>query len=226
MLVPAIYVSDWQSVIGLSQNHSGVYPAIGIHPWEAHNYDCETLKAALVQADTLLKNMPQLHIGEIGLDFDSHTPASRDWQIHVLQGFLSLAAQHKRLVSVHLRKAFATFSDLIKTYPSIKGFLHGFSGGTGWAKHFCSEGRFKVGVNGVACRTNARRYHQLIQQLPLTWLVLETDGPFVKLPDNAAFTCADIQSVAEQIAQLRNMSVDEVILQTGHNVNELLHDSS
>ena len=225
MLVPAVSDSEWPSVINLASAHEGVLAAIGIHPWAAHHYDRASLNSALDQAEMLLRENHQLQIGEIGLDFDVRTPAAQAWQIEVLTGFLDLAVQHERLVSIHLRKAFEAFSHIIKSYPCIRGFLHGFSGGISWARHFCSDGRFKVGVNGVVCRDNARRYHQLVREAPFSWLVLETDGPFVKLPKLTSFSCMDIQAIAQQIAVLRNLELEEVVFQTERNAREVIDET-
>ena len=215
----SIIPSDWPILSGWMARYAHVRAAIGLHPWFLHEY-ADRLEAIMAEMAFQLTRNSRAGVGEIGLDFVSTVRSPPALQEHAFEHQLALAQSFGRPCSVHLRQAFPQAYAMLETHDMQRSpvVLHGFSGGLGWAEKFVSLGCL-IGVNGVVLRDNARRYHELVRQLPLSALVLETDGPYVRLPGRTTFDCSMIEFIAARIAQLRRMDREEVLAQCEQTVN-------
>lgn len=208
--------NDWQSTIDISQKYRQVYSAVGLHPWFISDDYCLHLQ---LLEQCLLHHPAISAIGEIGLDFSRPYRHYTKQQLSVFQHQLRLANQYEVPVSIHCYKAYNEMLTLIKE-NACTGFMHGFSGGSQMAKQFIKQG-MAIGINGVVLYANARRYHQMIKEIGLSHLVLETDAPYGKnLPDNNPYGA--LLLIAEKVASLINCTVDEVIDQTRYNAQQVL----
>jgi TatD DNase family protein len=217
---------DWQDLLILrsqlvSELNQPWIVGWGIHPWFVHKYR-DTWPSYLATMESQLQLDRQLAIGEIGLDFDKRTPADKALQIAVFTAQLELAQAYQRPVSIHLRRCFPEAEKILCAFTTLKGFLHGFSGGVDWAKRLLSCADFLIGINGVVCREHAPRYHQLVQSLSLEYLALETDGPFGSLPGTQQFECRDLDRVGHCVALLTGRPIDELSYQTRTNCMRIL----
>ncbi len=226
-LAVAISPDDWADLIQLISSHpsSQCYAAIGLHPWALYS-DKQALHAVLQEMEQRLSKTPALAIGEVGLDFDPRTAAPHSMQLYFLEGCLALAQRFERPISLHLRHCFVEFEHLLKQYAGVKGFLHGFSGGVHWAERLLPLGNFKIGVNGVLCRANARRYHALVRYVGLESLVVETDGPFGRCPDADSFEQSDIERIGKAVATLLHQPVETVKSVTYKNAMSILQNGN
>jgi len=98
--------------------------------------------------------------------------------------------------------------------------VHGLGSSVEIAQQYIDLG-FKFGVNGVMVRDNAKRYHELVRVFGVNYIVLETDYPNIVLPGLVNSELSDINSVAETVADLLNISIEDVITQTDYNSCEL-----
>lgn len=207
---------DWQKTIDLAQHYSQVYGAIGLHPWfvsDEHNLHLRSLEHCLSINPTISA------IGEIGLDFSKRYQHNKEQQLSVFKHQLRLANQYALPVSIHCYKAHNEMFNLIKE-SACTGFMHGFTGGSQMAKQFTKLGMV-IGINGVVVNPNARRYHQMVQEIGLSNLVLETDAPYGQnLPETNLYDALEL--IANKVASLLNCSVDEVIDQTRYNAQQVL----
>lgn len=207
---------DWQSIIQLSQSEVQVYGAIGLHPWFVDNefeVNIELLSRMLDRED------PISAIGEIGLDFSAKYRHTHNFQLQAFELQLVLATEHQLPVSIHCYKAHNEMLSLLKKIP-CKGFMHGFTAGSQMAQEFIKLGLY-IGVNGVILNKNARRYHQMVQEIGLSNLVLETDAPYGKnLPIGRPFD--GLHQIAEMVSNLTGYSTDEVCAQTRYNAQKIL----
>ncbi len=219
----SISPDDWSHQLSLARIHagSGLHVGLGLHPWQVHTVS-ENWQEHLSSLETHLHQISSLQVGEIGLDFDPRTPADPELQKQVFEQHLDLAHRYDRAVSVHVRKAYDEALDLMRNFPGLRIFLHGFGGGAQVAERYLDHLNCVIGVNGVVVRENARRYHAMVRAAGLTHLVLETDGPFVSLPGREQFTCVDIESVCAALARLLDVTPDEVALQTRDNAMRML----
>ena len=224
----SIIPSDWPILFGWMARYPHVKAAIGLHPWFLHLY-ADRLEIVMEKMASTLARSVSAGVGEIGLDFVSTVNSAPALQQAAFEHQLELAQSFGRPCSIHLRQAFPQAYAILKTHDMRRSpvFLHGFSGGPAWAEKFAALGCV-IGVNGVVLRDNARRYHELVRQLPLSALALETDGPYVRMPGRASFDCHVVMdAIAARIARLRRMDREEVLAQCEKTVDRKLwqHES-
>lgn len=207
--------SDWQATLDLAKPSPTIYPALGLHPWFLLPNSIETDLVHLRQLVSY--NRVEIKaIGEIGLDFYPNILASKALQLDALNQQLALASQYQLPVSLHCRKAYNELYQVLKPY-SLKGVLHGFASSPQMARQF-SALDYKIGLGPILLNPKAHRYHQLARELPLECLVLESDAPFYQL--NMAWPDI-ILAVAQKIAELRRISLQQILDTTRKNAQEI-----
>lgn len=209
--------SNWDTIIQLSLLYSNIIPALGLHPWfinEDNQSELQLLKAYIEQYNITV-------LGEIGLDFSFKYISTKDFQLHAFEQQLMLAEQFNLPVSLHVYKAHNEVIQLLKRY-SVKGVVHGFGSSIVIAREYLTLG-FKLGVNGVLVRENARRYHAIVQTFGLKALVLETDAPNIRLPNREHSSLIDIYTVVNKIADLTGLPESEVIRLTNLNAQSVFN---
>lgn len=207
--------SEWESSLSLAKSYSHVLVALGLHPWFVDNKSIKTLD----KLDTLTSSMKASAIGEIGLDFGPSYKKNQAIQIEAFVQQLGIAANYNLPTSLHIVKAHNEALQALKANP-VNGVVHGLGTSVEMAERYVELG-LKIGVNGVSVRDNAVRYHALIKHFGLQHIVLETDFPNVTLAGQVTAHLFDIQQVAAVIANLLNLSVEEVISETDKNAHQL-----
>lgn len=211
-------ISTSRFSIDLAQKYPYVYAAVGYHP---ESVDDSTVfeRNELAQ---LTKNKKVVAIGEIGLDYYWDT-AFKEQQIEFFEQQLVLAKALDKPVIVHDREAhFDTLSLLKKHKP--KGVLHCFSGSAEMAKEILNLGMY-IGVGGVVTFKNSKKIIEVVREIPLDRILLETDAPYLAPEphrgrlNNSAY----IKYVAEKIAEIKNLQVTEVLSATAKNVKTLFN---
>ena len=149
-------------------------------------------------------------IGEIGLDFyKDYSPRAQ--QLQVLEKQLQIALDYRLPVILHVRNAYMDILNVLKNFPSLRGVMHAFSGSPAIADKFVSMG-WHIGVGGVITFSNARKLQEVVQRIPLEYIVLETDAPFLtphpyrgkrNEPSYLKFIC-------QQLAAILQRTPDEV----------------
>ncbi len=201
---------DWVLAIDIHKNHSNILPAVGIHPWFVETDSQNSIH----RLEELLQTHKIFALGEIGLDYSSQYKGFKAEQIKLLETQLYLAKEYHLPVSLHCVKAHGDMYALLKKMDfTKKGVLHGLGGSIELVKGYIDLG-YKIGVNGVSCRPNARRYQEMLAYFPLDYFVLETDYPNVLLPQSKQAELSDIFDVAKQVSMIKKCSVEDVIQQT------------
>ncbi len=219
IVVPATTADRWQALIALCQTSSMLHPALGLHPMfmqQHHANDLTTL-------ETLISENKIVAIGEIGLDFyiKDH---DKDAQIELVTAQLKLAQQADLPVILHVRKAHDQMIALLKQYPVQGGVVHAFSGSEQQAQNYIKQGML-LGIGGAYSYQRATRLHNLIKQLPLLSIVLETDAPDMPLEGkqgqrNSPESIADIVTI---VANLRQQSPEDIAKITTENSKRLFN---
>jgi TatD DNase family protein len=166
-------MSSWSKLISLCQNNDGLEFALGIHPYfisSATEDDLQTL------SDLVQKHRQSVvAVGEIGLDFAS--AENNPKQIEFFEQQLSIANNYNLPVIIHHRKSHNELIRILKNTPVNKGgVVHAFSGSMFEAKTYIGLG-FKIGVGGTITYQRAGKTRDVIRQLPIESLLLETDAP-------------------------------------------------
>jgi TatD DNase family protein len=217
MLCPSVDLDTMPAVLALSEEFDSVYAAVGIHPSEVHTpLDKE-------QFERYAGDKKIIAVGETGLDYYH----SKD-QIQTQQRFFKeqidfAKAFHKPLI-IHSRDAFEDTVRILKetNAGSVGGVLHCFTGDLATAKQFIDMG-FCIGISGVVTFNNARSLHQIVKALPLESLLIETDAPWLAPhPYRGKMnTPVYIPLIGDKVAALKNISTEEVAVQTTRNFFKL-----
>ena len=201
--------------IRLAERYENMYCAVGIHPENI----TETSLDDIQKIKRMASHSKVVAIGEIGLDYYWDIP--REPQKLIFEKQLELANELDMPVNVHDREAHGDTLELIKKYKP-KGILHCFSGSVEMAEEVVKLGMY-IGMGGVVTFKNSRKAVEVVKVIPLERLVLETDCPYLapvpfrgKRNDSSM-----IQYVAEKIAEIKNISAEEVLEETLHNAKRV-----
>ena len=199
-----------KEAVDLAKKYSNVYAAIGIGP---ENIDGITYEDIL-EIKKLLGQEKVVAIGEIGLDY-YWTKENKEKQIYIFREMLKISKEYNLPVIVHSRDAIQDTYNLLKEY-GVTGVMHCYSGSFEMAKEFIKIG-FLIGVGGVLTFKNAKEIKEIVKKIDIENIVLETDSPYLSpepyrgkknVPSNIKF-------VADKIAEIKGISIDDVIAITG-----------
>ena len=235
-VIPAVQAADFDEVAKLAHTLGDAY-ALGIHPLcvpQANEADLQRLDVQLRER----AGDPRLvAVGEIGLDF--FVPAlteraMRVKQLHFYRAQLALAHAHGLPVILHSRKSVDAVLQGVRHAGVSGGIAHAFNGSAQQAQQFQDLG-FGLGFGGAATFERAHHLRGLVQQLPATALVMETDAPdipphwlYVTAEARAqgarpqANSPAELPRIAAALAQLRGVPLPEMALQTTANAQRVL----
>ena len=213
---------------------AGKYPymaaAVGIHPEDAQGLpdgtplDPEKELAALrawVSDPARRKADKIVAIGEIGFDY-YWQPMDKDLQRAFFEGQMQIAADTGLPVIIHDREAHGDSFEVILKYPTVKGVFHAYGGSAEMARELTRRGWY-IGFGGVATFKNAERVRSVVASVDLSKLLLETDCPYMApVPFRGKINHSGlIPHIAEVIAPLHGLTVDELAEVTNRNAEEL-----
>lgn len=211
-------IDSWKKIVELTEGYSFMYGAIGIHPDEVGDMDDEQFSrmSDLLELDKIVA------VGEIGLDYywdkEEHD-LQKEWFIRQL----GLAREKDMPVIIHSRDAAADTFEIMKQHAAgMKAVIHCYSYSAEMAREYVKMGYY-IGVGGVVTFKNAKKLKQVVEEIPLASIVLETDCPYLApVPYRGKRnTSLYLPYVAEQVAELKGITVEDVIRQTEKNSREL-----
>ena len=216
LIVSSCSPDKWDENINLSDKYKNVYLNISLHPEygnEEIDYDLYLEKMKKI----IKSNSKIIAIGEIGLDYHyDNTNKDRQKDLFIKQ--IMLAKEYKLPIVIHTRDATKDTIDILKKF-NIKGIIHCFSGSLETAREYINMG-FYLGIGGVVTFKNSK-LKDVIKEIGLDSIVLETDSPYLSpIRGNKNFP-KNIKIIAEYIASLLNISVEEVSKKTTLNVKKI-----
>lgn len=207
--------------LALAEKYDYVYAAVGVHPSDIECLNDRTFEWLRNQAEW----DKTVAIGEIGLDYywDKEPDVQADQRYWFVQQ-MKLAKETGLPVIIHSRDAAEDTIKLMKSVHAqdIPGVVHCYSYSVEMAQEYVKMGYY-IGVGGVVTFKNARKLKETVETIPLTQILLETDCPYMA-PEPHRGTRNDstnIPYVVTQIAQLRNISEQEVMDVTWENAMNL-----
>ncbi len=217
---PGTDLESSRRAVALTERYNYVYAAVGVHPHDASTLNRETLS----ELRQLASHPKVVAIGEIGLDYYRDL-SPRAQQRAAFEAQLALAADLDVPVIIHQRESAADVMDILRVWAEAGHpgcVLHAFSGDEAMATEAISLGFF-VGVGGPLTFKNARRLPELVPRLPLNCLVIETDAPYLTPHPyrGKRNEPAYVALVAERLAELRGLSIDELSPQVNDNTLRL-----
>lgn len=203
-------------VLELVKKYDIVYGAIGFHPEELMSVNDESF----VFLEEHLNDPKIVAVGEIGLDYH-YEDISRDRQKMIFKKQLEIANKFKKPVIVHSRDAIQDTYDMMSKYD-LKGVLHCYSGSLEMAREFTKLG-YLLGIGGICTYNNAKNIIEVIKNIPMAYILLETDSPYLTpVPFRGQTnTPGNIPIIAKKVAEIKNISLDEVVKDTTENANRL-----
>ena len=211
-------VASWEEIRALTARYPFIYGAAGVHPDDVGELNEENF----MRLRAILREEKMVAVGEIGLDYywdnESHE-VQKTWFIRQLE----LAQELEMPVIIHSREAAADTLQIMKEHArGLKGVIHCFSYSAEMAREYVKMGFF-IGVGGVVTFKNSRKLKEVVEETPLEYLLLETDCPYLAPVPNRGKrnSSLNLVYVAEQIAELKQLSYDEVVEQTEKNARRL-----
>ena len=210
---------DYESskeAIDLSNKYNNIYATIGYLPniiYEKND--------SLIDLESLLNNKKVVGIGEIGLDYYWYKDKKeKQKELFIYQ--IKLAQKYNLPIVIHCRDAINDCYEILKQYRPKKAIMHCYSGSVEMAKKFVELGMY-ISIGGVSTFKNAKNIVEVIKEIPLSYIVLETDSPYLtpepyRGKKNYPYY---VPLVAKRIADIKETSVDEVVKITDKNTSDL-----
>lgn len=203
-------------VLELVKKYDIVYGAIGFHPTELENFH----ETDLLWMEEHIMDDKIVSLGEIGLDYH-YDNTDKNKQISIFKKQLEIASKYNKPIIVHSRDAIQDTLDILKKYD-LRGSIHCFSGSLEMAREFIKNG-FLIGIGGVVTYKNAKNIVNVIKNVDLEYVLLETDSPYLtpspyrNLKNDSSF----IPLIASKVAEIKNVEVSIVENTTSKNAERL-----
>ena len=180
IVMPAEDVESAEHAIAIAERYEGLYATAGYHPHEASSLTAD----ALARIESLLSHPKVVAVGEIGLDF-YRLHSTREEQYAAFEQMLDLAERHRKPVVIHCRDAWAELRPVLEpwaqrvrsSFDGPFGVLHYFSSSLDDALFYIDLG-FMVSIHTSITHPRAQTLRDLVAELPMDALVIETDSPY------------------------------------------------
>lgn len=210
----------------LAENNPSIFATVGVHPDEADKIDVTEVKTEL---ERLIKSSRKVvGVGECGLDyFRTESQEVMAAQNELFKAHLEIAREHHLPVVIHIRngkdeQALRDALAIIKEVEYYKGVIHCFTFGPEEAKVFSDLG-FYIGFTGIITYKNSFEIQEAVKSLSLEKILIETDCPFLAPQKyrGERNEPAHVVEVASKIAELKNITLDEVAKESLKNTERL-----
>ncbi|MGM8365525.1 TatD family hydrolase [Virgibacillus sp. W0181] len=194
--------------IDIAEQYETIYAAVGWHPVDAIDFTDDYL--------TWLKELAShpkvVALGEMGLDYHWDT-SPKDTQKEVFRKQIKLAKQLDMPVIIHNRKATEDIIAILQEEDAaqVGGIMHCYNDSVEYVQA-CLDMNFYISLGGPVTFKNAKEPKEVAKIVPLDRLLIETDAPYLAPHPNRGKRNepAYVKLVAEQIAQLREMDLNEI----------------
>jgi len=221
MLCVCIDLENFKQVDTIAQSYDNIDASVGVHPTEQA---CE--EPSLERLINLAQNNKVVAIGETGLDY-FHCKGDVTWQQNRFRTHIQAAIASKKPLIIHTRNAREDTIAIMKEQhaSAIGGVMHCFTESLDMAEKAMAEG-FYISFSGIVTFKNASELQEVAKTIPLDRMLIETDSPYLapapfrgktNLPSYTSY-------VAEKIAALRGIRIEEVAYTTSKNYFNLFHN--
>lgn len=206
--------------INLANKFDFIFAAVGVHPENVKDIKQKDLD----ELEFLVKKNKKVKaIGEIGLDF-YQKGFSRDEQIYFFKKQLEIANKLNLPVIIHSREANQDTFEIIKSFAKTNGVIHCYSGDVKMALDYINLGFF-IGIGGIITFKNAKKMLDVVKNISIENILLETDCPYLSPEPNRGKRndSSNLIYVAQKIAEIKNISLNEVAEKTKLNAKKLFN---
>jgi TatD DNase family protein len=212
-------MSSNTEAIALADSFLNIYATVGMHPHDAKDVGPEELD----RLKKLAAHPKVVAVGETGLDYYYHH-SPRDVQNRVFTQFIQMARETDLPIVVHERDAARDSAELLRSEGSgnLRGVIHCFTGNYEAARDYLDLG-FYISFSGIITFKNADPLRSVVQRVPLERMLVETDSPYLTpVPYRGKRNEPSyVRCVAETIARVKALPLDEVAETTTRNVQNL-----
>lgn len=216
-IVAGVMLESFDKLRDVCAAHAGLHPAYGLHPtFLAHHRP-----AHLERLAQWLEREKPVAVGECGLDFYVEG-LDRDQQHAYFEAQLRLAREFELPVIIHGRRAFDAVIAALRRVGGLRGVVHSFAGSQEQAQQLWKLG-FCLGIGGPVTYERAHRLREIVAQMPLQYLLLETDAPDQPLHGHqgARNEPALLREVCATVATLRQQDPQQIAAATTDNCRRL-----
>ncbi|OIJ14476.1 hydrolase TatD [Anaerobacillus arseniciselenatis] len=208
-----------KGAINLAENYDFIYAAVGWHPVDAIDMTEDHLK----WIEELASHPKVVALGEMGLDY--HWDKSpKDVQKEVFRKQIQLAKKVNLPIIIHNRDAHEDIVTILKEEDAsaVGGIMHCFGSSLDIAKQ-CLKMNFYISFGGPVTFKNAKRPKEVAKEIPLDRLLIETDCPYLAPHPyrGKRNEPSYVKLVAEAIAELKDITYEEVVAVTNENAKKL-----
>lgn len=222
-LCVSVELEKFPQILQLVEGHENLYASVGVHP--DYELEVEPTQAELVR---LAQHHKVIAIGETGLDY-YRLQGDLEWQRERFRTHIRAARECGKPLIIHTRSAAPDTLRLMQEEDAqqIGGVMHCFTENLEVALAAIEMG-FYISFSGIVTFKNALQIKQVAASIPLEKILIETDAPYLApVPFRGKLNQpAYVKHVAEEIAKLRNIPVEEVGLATSENFKRLFLDNS
>lgn len=204
----------------IAETHHNIFCSVGVHPHDSKDYNDPML---IEQLKSHAAHPKVVALGETGLDY-YYNNSDEKAQIDCFTMHLHAGTELSLPIIIHTRNADTDTLSCLDQYPNAKGVFHCFSGSSEFAKQGLDRGLY-ISFSGIITFKNASELREVVKFVPLDRILVETDSPFLApIPhrgqrNEPAFT----HFVAKMVAELKNLSLEEVAEATTNNFFNLFN---
>ena len=214
----AVEMSAWPAVHALAHQHANLYASVGVHPDYA-----DISEPTIEQLVDKCRDPRIVAVGETGLDY-YRLEGDLEWQRERFRTHVRAARIAKKPLVIHTRSAAADTIAIMRDEDAraVGGVMHCFTETWEVARSALDLG-FHISFSGIVTFKNAAALKDVAQRIPLDRLLIETDSPYLAPVPHRGKTNQPgwVRHVAEEIARLRNLRVEDVGAATSHNFFQL-----
>jgi TatD DNase family protein len=222
MLCVSVNLEDFPQVRALAEQHSQVYASVGVHPNETGGREPAADELVALARDRLI-----VAIGETGLDY-FRSAGDLQWQRDRFARHIAAARRAGKPLIIHPREARADTLAVMRAEGAGEagGVMHCFTESWDMACAALDMG-FYISFSGIVTFRNAQELREVARRVPADRLLVETDAPYLAPVPHRGKTNepAHVRHVAECVAGLRGVAVEELAQQTTENFFELFRDA-
>ncbi|MFC7370827.1 TatD family hydrolase [Fictibacillus iocasae] len=210
-----------KDALALAEEYDFIYAAVGWHPVDAIDMTDEHL----AWIEELAAHPKVVALGEMGLDYHwDKSPA--EVQKEVFRRQIQLAKKVKLPIIIHNRDATQDVVDILREEDAseVGGIMHCYGGSLETAQQ-CMEMNFYISFGGPVTFKNARKVKEVAKEIPLEWLLIETDCPYLSPHPlrGKRNEPSYVKYVAETLAELKEIHLEELIKKTSDNAHRIFN---
>ncbi|MDC0422687.1 TatD family hydrolase [Methylophilaceae bacterium] len=217
-LCVSVTLDDFPGVLELADQYDNIFASVGVHPdYEDINEPSVDRLVALAQHTNVVA------IGETGLDY-FRLKGDLSWQRERFRIHIRSAIESELPLIIHTRSAQEDTIKIMKDEKASKagGVMHCFTESYDMAKKAIDQ-NFYISFSGIITFKNAQDLRDTVKKVPMDRILIETDSPYLAPVPNRGKTNepSNVFFVAEKIAEIKNISVEEVAAITTENFKKL-----